>query len=130
MLQAGAAFIECVKRGTPPEEAEPIKLSIDGVERVAVKADERIAWACARLVELKAAIKPAEAEAEELTAALKAYMGPATELLGPGGETLATYRPSKAGGLVVDTKALEKAHPEIVKQFTRPKAAARPLLLK
>ena len=36
----------------------------------------------------------------------------------------------RKAGLAIATKAMELAHPEIVRQFTRPRKAARPLLVK
>lgn len=130
MREAGAAFIDCVVRGTPPEEAEPISLRIDGVERVAVRADERAAATCSRLVELAPQLASLEQEKEDLRDYLKAYIGlTATELVDALGRTLATSRPSKPG-IAVDMKALAAAHPDIVAKFTKTKAGARPLLIK
>lgn len=129
MFEAGARFWDCVQRGQPPDEAESYPLRLDGVDRVAVRADDRAMATCARLAELAPQLAQLEAEKDEARDYLRAYLGPATELVDPLGRTLATARPSKAS-TYVDTKALVAAYPDIAAKYTKTKATARPLLVK
>ena len=66
------------------------------------------------LRQLQALIDEAQAEAEAIKDAIKAYMGDSTELR--AGEYKITWKP--VSGSRIDTAALKKAAPDLVAAFT------------
>lgn len=73
------------------------------------------------LRQLQQLIEEAQAEAEAIKDALKAYMGDSEELR--AGEYKVTWKPVKSSR--IDTTALKTALPDVVKAFTRETVARR-----
>ncbi len=85
-----------------------------------------IVEAAEQLAALRAELKALETREKELLAAIQKAMADAERLDAPDGRTLATWKAVASKRL--DTKALRKAHPDIVREFERETESRRFLL--
>ena len=82
-----------------------------------VDAEEETIKQIERLREVKDQLKKLDAEEEELSLQVKIAFADKSELLGPDGQSLATYNSQKQ--TTFDRKGLTVAYPEIAHQFTK-----------
>lgn len=81
-----------------------------------VVASSDVAGQCAQLKRLKAEIKEASVQQEELEKSIKGAIGEAAELITPNGTRLATWKAQTASR--VNIKALRASRPDIANKFS------------
>lgn len=127
IIEKEAAFWELVKNGTPPEVTSyaDIKQRFGAMSKaVQVQAEAYVIQALERLKQLKQLAK----EEEELKALIMAAMGEADTLVS-GDQVLATWKLAKASKRF-DSKAFEKAHADLYREFLKEGEPSRRLLIK
>ncbi len=110
-----------------PKTLEEIRLRWPRHEpgKVAVAPPDVVA-AAEQLAALRAEMKALEAREKELLAAIQKAMGDAEQLDAPDGRVIATWKAVTSRRL--DTRALRKAHPDIMREFERESETRRFLL--
>ena len=117
------------RRPPNPETPEEVRIRWPKDTGRTVFATDEIIVSCAHLSAAKGDLKQAERQEAEIKADIQRFMEDASELLGPDGKPLATWRTAKAS-LKFETDRFAADHPELYKQYTREQPGSRRFLLK
>lgn len=132
IIEAERVLWERIQRGDPP--APRTSADIATLYRIAksapVTATDDVAAACRRLVELRADMKRAELEAEQMENQIKTFLGEnGGDTLTYAGRTLATWK-QRAASARIDSKRLKAEAPEVYERFSVAGEPTRTFLVK
>jgi len=128
---------ECGKVWASIEAGElPVPVNVGDAELIyrkaskgkVTEANSEIKALYSELMHYRVDLRRAEEGKAKYESLIKAYMADAEELRF-GGKLLATWKNNK-DGVSFDKDAFAQAYPDLYKQFTKPKAGARPFLFK
>lgn len=130
ILTATREFWNRVQRGDPPapRTAADVAAMYRVAKAQAIEATTPVYEAVERLRAIRAGIKQAEADAEELETAIKLHIGNG-DTLTYNGATLATWK-QRAGSTRLDSKRLRAELPDVYAQFVATSEPTRTFLLK
>lgn len=130
MVEREGEFWQRVIDGNPPEPTNPddIRLRWPTDTGREIEATEDIAQAWGELLAVRSTLKQATEREVELKSQIQSYMADAAKLTAYG-RTIATWKQSK-DSLVLDKDRLAIGHPEIIREYSKLKAGARPFLVK
>lgn len=135
LIEAEAAFWECVEYGNTPEpvgsddEADTIKaLYPENTTEEYAEADDFLLTTLEDYVTLKARLDEQTDELRRLRSNIELAIGE-TSGIALEGRVLVTYKASKAGE-TFDAKAFKEAHPDLAATFTKVRPGVRTLRVK
>lgn len=124
-------FWSHVEQRRPPDPQTPddVKIRWPKDLGLTVTATPEISDLCAQLAVADVDLKVAEQKRDGLKMEVQKFMAEASELVGPDGKRLATWRTAKSS-MKFDTKRFSEEHPAIYADYQREQPGSRRFLLK
>jgi predicted phage-related endonuclease len=131
LLAGVTEFWKHVETRHPPDPGTPEEVRLRWPKSLGteIRATPAIVKLCDRLAVVKTELKVAESLKETLVGDIGKFMTVNSELIGPDGSTLATWRTAKSS-MKFDTERFAKDHPGIHAKYLREVPGSRRFLLK